>query len=306
MVRYKGLGNVMYSMPEIIQELGNVFIVREDDGTTSQKPKTEKNKLLYKYNMTNLFKNNEAFEYETNKGDSVRIKQLTDDAGFQITVNDKYPIITNRSRSADVLKGIRFIKEEDDISKIERIYDEIYNTQVRRNVINKTEKMFKGKVIPESDGWNILGMFKLTWSGDVFLQDKSEQVHIVRGGETVESDKDFNFLDLRVPTDEVEDIDTLQIQVSGTINKDDMESEKLVDVVECPSCQCNEVTSYKTDSLDIVKELYMCDNCSTIWKEYELTDREIEFLSKAQWLVNHRDYLDDDAFWDVIESYVRS
>lgn len=284
-------------MTKIREELGNMLIVESDDGV-EQVPKTEKNILLYKHDLKDLFNNENIVRYDNNT-DSVNIKMKKDTGIYEISVNGKYPVVNDHSQSSEVLKGIRDIEEDNDYTRIKRVYDKIYEKGVRIKIMNKTVGMFNNKVIPESDGWNILGMFKLTWTGDVLLHNNNDKVYKVRGNSVEEMEEKFHFLDLDVG--DIEQGKNIKIQVNKSI--DESEFEKSKEEIDCPMCEdTNEGFIYSNEMYDA---FHNCPDCDIFWKEYNLKKDEVEFLTKTHWLINYRDKLDDDAFWDVIESYIR-
>lgn len=286
-------------MSEIRERLGNMLIVETSDGV-KQVPKTEKNMLLYEHGLSELFNEDNIVSY-TNGDDKVNIKMKEDTGIYEISVNGKYPVVNNHNQSSDVLRAIRDIEERDNYKRIKSVYDNIYEEGVRINIINKTVGLFDNLAIPEADGWNILNMFKLTWTGDILLYENTDKVYNVYGDSVEEADKKFHFLDLDVNIDSSSFDNDIKIQINKAIDTSGLE--EVVEEVDCPLCkEEKEGFVYSNEMYD---EFQYCTDCDVFWKEYDLKDDEIKFLTKAHWLINYREKYDDDAFWDVIESYIR-
>lgn len=304
---------------EVVESLGNMFLVRID-GELKQVPATYKNELLYKhklYEILNTDDNNSrvVISDEHDSENMIAIAPTENDSVYQIWLGDNpYPVMNPPSLAENVLKGIRdAIQSPSDYSKIKEVYHEIRSTKVRRKVIEKTASMFsRSEVIQEDDGWNILGIFKLTWDARVFLNTSSvedQKSYRVSGSGVSEMDDAKEFLQLSISDDIIEQYRGQSVRVNYPIDSEINLSNSSEINKNCPSCDSNTgYEHYISEHNDIVDQrpVYVCsnDNCGQAWEEYELTEREIEFVSKANWLINHREKLNDEAFWDVIESYV--
>lgn len=303
---------------EIVEALGNMFLVKID-GELEQVPATYKNELLYKHELYELLHPDEDDERviltDSKQSDKfVAVAPTDNDSVYQIWVDDNpYPVMNPPSMAEDVLRGIRDALESPaDYTRLYELYREIRSTRVRRSVMEKATSLFpRNEVIPEEQGWNILGIFLLTWDARVFLNtgDVDEQeAYRVSGSGVSETDEAKEFLQLAIRDNVLEQFRGMNLEISTQVpNEVDTTNCSKIEK-ECPTCGTDSVYEYYEDGEDDVEQRakYICSNtsCAQAWEEYSLTEREIEFISKAKWLVNHRNQLDDDAFWDVIESYV--
>lgn len=303
---------------EVVESLGNMFLVRID-GELKQVPATYKNELLYKHKLYEILKTDGSnsritITDEKDSENFVAIAPTENDSVYQIWVGDNpYPVMNPPSLAEDVLKGVRdAIKSPSDYTRIIDIYEEIRSTRVRRKVIEKTASMFsRSEVIQEEDGWNILGIFTLTWDARVFLNTSSvedQKSYRVSGTGVSEMDDAKQFLQLSISDEIIEQYKGQKVKVNYPLDPqiDVSKNEELRK--QCPSCDGDNCYKHYIDEGNEIEQrpVYVCsdDNCGQAWEEYKLTEREIEFVAKSNWLINHRQKLDDKAFWDVIESYV--
>lgn len=305
---------------EVVETLGNMFLVRVD-GEMKQVPATYKNELLYKHELYELLHpdTNSERVVLTDEADPrfVAVAPTENDSVYQIWIDDNpYPVMNPPSMAEQVLRGVRdSLDTPSDYERLNEVYQEIRSTRVRRSVMEKAASLFpRNEVIPEDEGWNILGIFLLTWDARVFLNTGSideQTAYRVAGSGVSETDDEKEFLQLAVRDDVVEQYRDISLDIRYPLpNNVNLAGSEVRDN-ECPTCG-NGQSYYHYDNVSADGEpveerpVYVCtdDSCGQAWQEYDLTEREIEFVSKAQWLVNHRQKLSDDAFWDVVESYV--
>lgn len=302
---------------EVVETLGNMFLVRVN-GELKQVPATYKNELLYKHELYELLHPRTSDERVILTDDEqnehfVAIAPTDNDSVYQIWVDDNpYPVMNPPSMAENVLRGVRdALNAPADYERLKQVYQEIRSTRVRRKVIEKASSLFaQNEVIPTEEGWNILGVFLLTWDARVFLNTSSiddQKAYRVSGQGVSETDEAKEFIQLAVRDEILEEYRDIKLDVHYPLPMSvDVSSCPVVNK-ECPSCDNQEAYEYyEGDSQVEERPVYVCtdDSCGQAWQEYDLTEREIEFIAKAQWLINHREYLDDDAFWDVVESYV--
>jgi len=302
------------SKPEVIERLGNMYLVKINN-ELKQVPATYKNKLLYDeelYELLHPDADNERIILTDSEQDDdfVAIAPTNNDSVYQIWIDDyPYPVMNTPSESENVLRGVsEALNTPSDYSRLKQIYNEIRRNQVRRPVIRKAESIFpRSEIIPKDEGWSIMGLFLLTWDARVFLDTgkiEKQTSYRVSGSGVSETDKAREFLQLSVDEETINHYKDTPLKVyyplDTAIDVTDSETKECM----CPTCN-SEQKVYKYNG---VKELNnvvnVCSQCDTSWEEFQITEREIEFISKAQWLLNHREHLDDDAFWSVIESFV--
>lgn len=250
--------------PQIIQELGNMFLVNVD-GATKQVAHTPKNELLYKhglYDLLNGHGENNRTELSTDGDETyVAIAPTEHDDIYSLWFGeeDDVPLQTPPSRADNVLRGVRdALSEYSSLERIREEYQWVLKNNIRREVVEPLITMFpQSSVVPSPEGWHIEGLFVVTWDARVFLlKNESEEGSFkVRGSETVKTDS-CEFISL-TPQFDVEEL---------------IQSRK------------NTVTIDGTT--------------------HELGELELIFLSKVSWLINYRDNYSDDVFWDVIHNSI--
>lgn len=315
---------------EIEESLGNMLLVRVN-GELKQVAASNKNKLLYKHNLFEILntgsdKSRVILTDDEDDENFVAIAPTDNDSVYQIWLDSNpYPVMNPPSKAEDVLRGVKeALETPSSYETIKRVYEDIRSDRVRRFVIQSLESVFSsGQVVPESDGWNILGMFILTWDARVFLNTSERgTAYRVTGSSVSETQDTKQFLQLSINDETIEKYRDQTVQVSYPLPLDvDVSGSPTVNK-QCPTCNNsvahehihsgnNALRNQFDDSVDFDDDqfetkVYVCtdSDCKQAWQEYSLTEREVEFISKANWLVNHREKLDDEAFWDVIESYV--
>lgn len=300
---------------EILETLGNMFLVKVN-GETRQVPATYKNELLYKhelYELLNPESESERVVLRQRGNGLIAVGPTENDSVYQLWVGDSpYPVMNPPSMAEQVLKGVRdSIEEPADYTRLTQAYEEIRSSQVRRHVMEKASSMFSPtEVIPTADGWEVLGLFLLTWDARVFLNTENaadSAAYRVSGSSVSETEQSREFLQLAMSDSVLERYRGLSLKLHYNLSPTvDVSGNRTVET-ECPSCACEtayEHTPHHGDEETPVHPVYVCTSCDQPWQEYDLTEREIEFIAKAKWLSQHRERLSDEAFWDVIESYV--
>ncbi len=303
------------SNPEVVERLGNMYLVKIN-GQLKQVPATYKNKLLYDeqlYELLHPDADNERviLTDEQQDDDFIAIAPTNNDSVYQIWIDDyPYPVMNTPSNSEDVLRGVsEALGSPADYSRLRQIYKEIRENEVRRPVISKAESIFpRNEIIPKDEGWSIMGLFILTWDARVFLDTgkiEKQTTYRVRGSGVSETDKAREFLQLTVDEETIEYYKDTPLQVYHPLDESVDVTDSDTKECKCPTCESKEtVYEYDDSNSEEPRPVIVCSKCDTKWQEFKLTEREIEFISKAQWLLNHREYLEDDAFWSVIESFV--
>lgn len=300
---------------EVIETLGNMFLVKIN-GEMRQVPATYKNELLYEHELYELLHPDAADERviltDSNESDFLAIAPTDNDSVYQIWVSDNpYPVMNPPSMAEDVLQGVRdAVSEPVDYQRLKNVYQEIRSTRVRRTVMERAASLFpQNEVIPNEEGWSILGLFTLTWDSRVFLNTgddiDNKTSYRVAGSGVSETDSARQFLQLAIRDEIIEQYRDLDLKVHYPLDSSVDVTESDTTQAECPTCEHDTAYQYYDDTAEQQERpVNVCASCDQPWQEFDLTEREIEFIGKAQWLINHRQNLDDDAFWDVVESYV--
>ncbi len=305
-----------HSKPEVVERLGNMYLVKVN-GELKQVPATYKNKLLYDENMYDLLHpdaSNERIILTDSEQDDdfIAIAPTNNDSVYQLWIdNNPYPVMNTPGNSEEVLKGVNeAIQTPADYTRLKQVYKSIRSNEVRRHVIQKAESLFaRNEIIPQDEGWCIMGLFILTWDGRVFLNTgkiEKQTSYSVRGSGVSETDNPREFLQLSVDEETISYYNNTLLKIHSPISPSIDVTNNDIHTKECPTCESEEkiYEYYSDDSQEQNRPIFVCSVCDTPWQEFKLTEREIEFISKAQWLLNHKQHLDDDAFWSVIESYV--
>lgn len=311
-----------YRSQEVVSSLGNMFLVRDNEGI-KQVPTTHKNRLLYErgfYKILNSSNKSKKIVLTDEEDEQfVAIAPTENDSVYKIWIDDNTnPVKNPPSMSEKVLSGVEdSIDSPSDYECLRNVYQEIQSKRVRRSVIKRVARLFpKSEVIPEEDGWNIKGVFLLTWDARVFLNTggiDEQTVYRVVGSHVSEIEESKQYLQISFDDDIVNSYrGNVSIKIRHHINDKVNYDELEVKNNKCPTCGNKQSYRYydSISGLDVSDDqdvpVYIChsNDCSQTWREYKLTQKENEFVSKAQLLLNYREKLPDDAFWDVIESHI--
>lgn len=299
---------------ELVEKLGNMYLVKIN-GELKQVSATYKNKLLYEKKLYELLhpdtENKRVVLTDDSDSDFIAIAPTRNDSIYQLWVDkDGYPVMNTPSMSESILRGVdEALGEKSDYSRLKKLYKEINENQVRRHVIERAASVFpKSEIIPTKDGWSILGMFLLTWDSRIFLDTgdiQEQKSYRVSGSSVSETDNTRSFLQLSVSEESLEKYDGTPLQVHYPISKEvDFEGYEPVNK-DCPMCNSTTAYNYSDENAEYSENtIHVCTECTQPWQEFYLEEREIEFIYKAQWLLNCREKYDDKTFWDIIESYV--
>lgn len=301
---------------EVIERLGNMYLVKIN-GELKQVPATYKNKLLYDkklYELLHPDTPDERIILTDNKQTEhfIAIAPTNNDSIYQLWVgDDPYPVMNTPSNSEKVLKGVNdALSNPSDYNRLINIYDDIRSNQVRRHVINKAESLFpRNEIIPTEEGWSILGLFVLTWDSRVFLNTgeiEKQTAYRVKGSGVSETEQPREFLQLVIDDETINYYKDTKLKIYYPLDENVDVSNSNTKKCKCPTCDSSEMVYeyYDSNSEHKNKPVFVCSVCDNPWQEFTMEEREIEFIAKAQWLLNHREYLEDDAFWSVIESFV--
>lgn len=299
---------------EIIEKLGNMYLVKID-GNIKQVPATYKNKLLYEKELYDLLHpdTNNSRVILTDKEDSefIAVAPTQNDSIYQLWVSENgYPVMNTPSKSESVLRGIdESLDENPDYTRLKDLYEELNENQVRRHVIERASSVFpKSEIVPTKDGWSVLGLFLLTWDARIFLDTgeiQEQKSYRVSGSSVSETNDTRSFLQLSVGEEYIEKYNGTPLKVhyplSNSVNIESCEIENK----SCPMCESQQAhTYYDTNAEYSEKPVHICTGCNQPWQEFNLEEREIEFIYKAKWLLNCRREYEDSVFWNIIESYV--
>lgn len=231
-------------------ELGNMFLVRIN-GELKRKANTSKNKLLYKHGLHSLLQSSGG-RTVLSEDPYIAVEPTHNDDVYTIWHGrEEFPVMNPPSKAEDVLRGVIDALEHSDFSTLKDVYRYVRDNQVRREVVNKLLPKFQPKVVKQSEGWVVNGMFLLTWEAEVFLitTDLDEGSFIVRGGIS-ETDETREFL--KITPEESPEPKTMELH----------------------------------------------------GEKFELGELEMLFLAKAQYLINFRERLDDEAFYAVLQRHI--
>lgn len=253
-------GNQSDDQPEVIDRLGNAIMVR-DGGTARFVPRSPKTLLKYEHCLTELFNTSETDDpIILNDNPSLAVAPTDNECVYVLWKDGTLPVRNPPSRNEDVLSAILDIVENRSVEAFESLYDSLFATQARPEVLNQVLTQYAPipptSVVPESSGWVVEGMFLLTWQTNTYLVTRDY------------SQKAYN-LGLRKPIDEEPQLLRLEPSLPETS-------------IEIPLDDGYETTPTK------------------------LSERELNFLTKASWLVDYRENYNDDVYWTQIERLVRT
>lgn len=102
----------------------------------------------------------------------VAVSPTIHESQYRLWMDSDHPVKTPPKLSEDVLRGIIDVTDEGDKSRLERVFFEVLNNRVRRDVVRFPIDMGK---LPEdrieiiADGWLIDGMFLVSWDATIYL-----------------------------------------------------------------------------------------------------------------------------------------
>lgn len=190
---------------EIVEggELANMFLVKID-GETKPVKNTSTNKLLYKYGLYEFLYGGESERKILSEDPYIAVEPLDSDGKYRVWHGDSdLGVTVPPSKSENLLSGIVDALEHDDYSQVEAVYRDIFNNQVRRQVINPLSIMYpQSEVVPADEGWIIRGLFKVTWDANVYLvgKDLDEGDYRRGGGGVTQTDEPMEWLELEPQT----------------------------------------------------------------------------------------------------------
>lgn len=241
---------------EIVEggELANMFLVKVN-GETKPVKNTAKNKLLYKHGLYGFLYGGGNDRKVLSDDPYVAVKPLQTDGEYRVWHGaEDMGVTVPPSKAERLLNGVVDAIEHNDLSRVESVYRDILNNQVRRQVINPLSIMYpQSEVVPTDEGWVVRGLFKVTWEADVYLVGKDlDEGDYVRGGGGV------------TQTDEPQEFLTLEAQT-------------------VPEPKTVKITG----------------------QEYTLSELEMEFIAKIEYLLDFEEHIEDPSYIEVIKRQVR-
>jgi hypothetical protein len=165
-------------------DLGNMFLVRVD-GELKRKAKTNKNVLLYKHGLYSLLREDGKRTILSQEDPYIAIEPTNNDDVYALWHGlHNHPVMTPPSKSEKVLEGVITSIEYGDHTKLSQVYQYVLDNQVRRNIMSHLINEFPVNVVETSEGWQVDGMFLVTWETNIYLaaDDLDEDTYIVSGG----------------------------------------------------------------------------------------------------------------------------
>lgn len=282
---------------EVIQSFGNTLLVSER-GEIKQIEGSGKNKLLYEHGLKELFHTDDWVTISESPSFSIRATQ-SDDV-YNIEFEDNPPILTPPPLAETVLENVHRYIETENQGLLRDAYEQTMNHyDVRRDIMSPVSHMFGPDVVHTEQGWEVLGLFFVTWEGKIFLNTDEEVEEKVAyrpvsdGVRRLESPR--GFIELTHSGDYNLQQSTLDILCSVPDGKQSDRTEKVL----CPVCDT-------ARSCDVYShgygDVFECQSCRTAWQEVELQSEEAEVVKKTKWLIDYRDRYDDATYWDIVES----
>lgn len=120
---------------------------------------------------------------------------------YRITVDER-PVESMPGQANDVLEALRAAIEEEDIDPILDIYEDIIDSQVRREVVQKLQEALpnidEDRIEETNRGWLIDRFYVVDWTASVYVvtDDPDEDDYEIRGGGVGKTDRDHEFVEL--------------------------------------------------------------------------------------------------------------
>jgi hypothetical protein len=122
---------------------------------------------------------------------------------------------TTPNQAEAVLEGIKGAATDGKYEPLVELYDEIMSSQVRRPVVNALLNTFDedGRIQITSRGWLVDDFYLVNWEASMYLRhnDPDEPDYERGGGGVTETDRSYEFVQLRTPRD----IDPIEVSITG-------------------------------------------------------------------------------------------
>lgn len=158
----------------ISREFDNMMLVKTPDGELKPIANSPKNNLLYKHNLHEvLFSDESHMKKLVLSRDPYLAISANEDNDTIYTLwkeKDKFPLQNPPKKAYEVLKAVRTAIEDKNFEEFKQIYDWISDHQVNKEIINNFINWFPAtSVVVTDDGWEVEGLFVVTWTAEVFL-----------------------------------------------------------------------------------------------------------------------------------------
>lgn len=206
----------------ILDETPDNYLILWEDDETEMVKKNPTNQLLYEEGL-----------WEFLEGGEERIKILSNDPYVAIaptSESDIYniwfntpnnPVLTDGSRSEEVLEALLECLQEDNVRPLEKEYMRVFNRQASSHVLNKLLANFPNTEATEY-GWRIEDTFLVTWEGEIYRNhEEIDKTTFVRDGNQVTLASESHQLldlDMSVYLDE-----TINVEGMGSFGEGEIE-----------------------------------------------------------------------------------
>lgn len=243
--------NPVFDVNESGGEVHSISIFNESMTDTKLLNGSAENVLLYVHGLRDVLEGEQGAKLSDDP--HISVKKTAAESVYKLTVGER-PVESMPNQADDVLSGLRAAIEDGNVSPILDIYEEIIESQVRRELVNELKNLLPNidekRIEVRDRGWLIDGYYVLDWTASVY-----------------------------VATDDPEEDDyTIQASGVGRTERD------------------HEFTEHTISQKPERQKVTMPDGESVI-----LGEREMMFLSKAEWIQNRTKYHPDEPFWRFTE-----
>lgn len=168
--------------------------------------KTE-NVLLYIHGMYDFVYGDESAIVCTDP--YICVEPTSRESTYRVTVADR-SVESMPQQSDDILRGLKQAIEDNDLDLLLDTYEEIIDSQVRRDVINsllgRLSNIPPERITVNEQGWLIDNYYLVDWTASVYTRENNDTENYRRGGGGVTAyDKSFEFVDLTLSGSESPD-----------------------------------------------------------------------------------------------------
>lgn len=162
-------------------------------------PGTPENVLLYVHGLREFLDGEKGAV--VSEDPYVAVQKTNAQSVYRITVDER-PVESMPGQADDVLEALRDAIEDNDLDPLIDIYEEIIDSQVRRDVVNALREVLpninEDRIETNDRGWVIDGYYVVDWTASVYIitDDPESDDYTVSGRGVSTTDKDHEFVEL--------------------------------------------------------------------------------------------------------------
>lgn len=178
----------------------NSLLVQEGSRAPELIDGTIENELLYVDGLSEFLNGNKGAKLSEQP--EILVRSTRGGSVYEIRVNDR-PVESMPSQADDVLRALKAVKDESNIDPILDVYEEIIDSQVRRDLMRMMMKgipnINEDRIEVTDRGWLIDSYYVVDWTASLYVttDDPDESDYVRSGSDVKEVEKDHEFVNLR-------------------------------------------------------------------------------------------------------------